>query len=125
MYFIDPPYTVTGRRLYTHSDMDHESLFGMASRLAGDFLMTYDAADEIRRLAYRHGFDIVEVPMKTTKHVKMTELLIGRCLDWARRPSNSELGSNPQFEIIKADGNSGSESFDRSLESSQVHDPRD
>ena len=86
VYFIDPPYTVAGRRLYTHSDIDHRRLFALVSKLAGDFLMTYDAADEIRRLAYRYGFDVVEVPMKTTKHVKTMELLIGRCLDWARRP---------------------------------------
>ncbi len=88
-YFIDPPYTVAGRRLYTHSDIDHHALFEVVSRLKGDFLMTYDAADEVRRLADAHEFDIVEVPMKTTKHVKTNELLIGRSLDWARDVSST------------------------------------
>lgn len=123
VYFIDPPYTVTGRRLYTHSDIDHQRLFAVVSRLAGDFLMTYDAADEIRNLVCRYGFDLVEVPMKTTKHVKTMELLIGRCLDWARRPSDPQLRPNRPFEILQADRNAASKSFDGALESSQVHDP--
>jgi DNA adenine methylase len=124
VFFIDPPYTVAGRRLYAHSQIDHKLLFEVVSRLAGDFLMTYDAADEIRRLAYRYGFDVVEVPMKTTKHVKTMELLIGRCLDWARRPLDTQLGPNPLFETLQTDGNAGSEALNGSLQSSQVHVPR-
>jgi DNA adenine methylase len=83
-YFIDPPYTVAGRRLYTHSDIDHEALFRLAGKLAGEFLMTYDNAKEIRSLAAKFGFDIEPIPMKSTHHTKMTELLIGRNLAWAR-----------------------------------------
>lgn len=53
---------------------------------AGDFLMTYDNADELHTLAARHGFDTVLVAMKNTHHAEMTELLIGRSLDWVRQP---------------------------------------
>jgi DNA adenine methylase len=52
--------------------------------VSGDFLMTYDAADEVREMAKRHGFDTELVAMKNTHHAEMTELLIGRSLDWAR-----------------------------------------
>jgi DNA adenine methylase len=81
-FFIDPPYTVAGRRLYTYSEIDDEELFSLAGRLAGDFLMTYNNAAEIRALAARHGFDVRLVPMKSTHHAEMLELLIGRDLNW-------------------------------------------
>jgi len=84
VFFIDPPYTVAGRRLYTHSDVDHEELFSVASTLRGDFLMTYDDAQPIRDLAARFGFDLHSVPMKNTHHRIMHELLMGRNLGWAR-----------------------------------------
>jgi DNA adenine methylase len=83
-FFIDPPYTVAGRRLYTHSDIDHEALFDLASRIRGDFLMTYDNAEEIRRLAAKFGFQTELVAMKNTHHEIMNELLVGRNLDWLR-----------------------------------------
>jgi len=82
VFFIDPPYTVAARRLYTHSEIDHEELFSLASELAGEFLMTYDNAEEIRALAARHGFEMRLVPMKSTHHAEMLELLIGRDLGW-------------------------------------------
>lgn len=81
-FFIDPPYTVAGRRLYTYSEIDHDELFSLAARLAGDFLMTYDNADEVRELAGRYGFQTRLVPMKSTHHAEMSELLIGRDLSW-------------------------------------------
>ena len=88
-FFIDPPYTAAGKkagsRLYTHSELDHEELFKVTSRIKGDFLMTYDDAEGVRDLARRHGFDMETVAMKRTHHAKMTELLIGRNLDWTRR----------------------------------------
>lgn len=82
VFFIDPPYVVAGRRLYTHSHVDHRALFGVTEELAGDFLMTYDDAPEIRGLAQEHGFSVREVPMKNTHHATKTELLISRNLDW-------------------------------------------
>ena len=85
VFFIDPPYTVAGRRLYVHSELDHEKLFRIASTIRGDFLMSYDNATPIRELAQKCGFDIEEVAMKNTHHEVMTELLIGKNLDWLRR----------------------------------------
>jgi DNA adenine methylase len=85
MWFIDPPYTVAGRRLYVHSELDHEKLFQIVSSVRGDFLMSYDNASPIRKLAQKFGFDMEEVAMKNTHHEVMTELLIGKNLDWLRR----------------------------------------
>jgi DNA adenine methylase len=84
VFYIDPPYTVAGRRLYTHCDLDHEELFAVTATLRGDFLMSYDNAEPIRELAKRAGFDTREVAMKNTHHAVMSELLIGRDLGWAR-----------------------------------------
>jgi DNA adenine methylase len=90
VYFIDPPYTAgaagkrAGNRLYTHATLDHEALFDLTGTVAGDFLMTYDNDPEVRTLARGHQFDMELVPMKSTHHAEMTELLIGRHLDWAR-----------------------------------------
>jgi DNA adenine methylase len=87
VFFIDPPYTASGkkagRRLYSCFDIDHEKLFLEVSKISGDFLMTYDDAPGVRKLALRHGFDVALVAMKNTHHAKMSELLIGRNLDWA------------------------------------------
>ncbi|MBP6823683.1 MAG: DNA adenine methylase [Acidobacteria bacterium] len=84
-FFIDPPYTVdgkkAGKRLYTHSELNHQSLFEVTASLAGDFLMSYDNADAVRQLASQRGFNTQLVAMKNTHHAKMSELLIGR-LDW-------------------------------------------
>jgi DNA adenine methylase len=88
-YFIDPPYTAAGkragRRLYTHHELDHEELFRIAGTLRGDFLMTYDNCAGVRHFAQAHHFDMEAVAMKNTHHAKMTELLIGKNLDWLRR----------------------------------------
>ncbi|MGQ4808161.1 hypothetical protein NKDENANG_01528 [Candidatus Entotheonellaceae bacterium PAL068K] len=96
VFFIDPPYTAAGkkagRRLYMHSELDHEELFRFTNTLKGDFLMTYDAAGGVRALADKQGFDMELVPMKSTHHAEMTELLIGRNLNWAR---NHEAGRSP------------------------------
>jgi DNA adenine methylase len=89
VFFIDPPYTAGGKkagsRLYTYADLDHEQLFEISETLRSDFLMTYDDDPDVRALARRHGFDICAVAMKNTHHARMTELLIGRNLDWLHR----------------------------------------
>ncbi len=86
VFFIDPPYTAApkkpGRRLYTCSDIDHEALFGLVARLAGDFLMTYDNVEAVSELARQHNLDMQPVAMKNTHHARQTELLIGRDLTW-------------------------------------------
>jgi DNA adenine methylase len=88
VFFIDPPYTAgnkkAGRRLYTHSKLDHEELFRVTSAIKGDFLMTYDADDNVSALAEKHGFATRLVPMKSTHHAEMYELLIGRDLSWLK-----------------------------------------
>jgi len=88
VFFIDPPYTAAGKkagsRLYQHFELDHEELFEIASKLSGDFLMTYDDNDMIRSLAQRYGFDMQVIAMKNTHHATMKELLIAPHLDWLR-----------------------------------------
>lgn len=86
--FLDPPYTVGGKkagtRLYKFFQVDHRRLFEIASTIQGEFLMTYDVSDEVAELALVHGLDIEKVPMTNTHHSRMEELLIGRDLAWAR-----------------------------------------
>lgn len=88
VFFIDPPYTVAGKRagsrLYKYSEVNHEELFRLSSTLAGDFLMTYDDEEEVRVLAKQYGFEVRTVAMKSTHHANMKELLIGRDLQWLR-----------------------------------------
>ena len=88
-FFIDPPYTAAGKkagtRLYTHHELDHERLFELTASVRGDFLMTYDNAEGVLEMAERFGFDTEAIAMKNTHHAEMTELLIGRDLDWVRR----------------------------------------
>jgi DNA adenine methylase len=86
--YLDPPYTASVKRacgrLYRHNELDHYELFSLASKFRGDFLMSYDNAPEIYDLARQFNFDTVLVPMKSSHHVEMYELLIGRNLDWSR-----------------------------------------
>lgn len=88
VFFIDPPYTAGGKkagsRLYKHFEIDHEELFAICSRLSGDFIMTYDNADEVKELAKRYGFQAKPIPMKNTHHAAMTELVIGKDLEWMK-----------------------------------------
>jgi DNA adenine methylase len=99
-FFVDPPYTVAGRRLYTYNQVNHQELFDILAGARGDFLMTYDNAKEIRQLAARHHFDAELVPMKSTHHAEMTELLIGRDLAWLRAPDRTaELAARGALQI--------------------------
>jgi DNA adenine methylase len=86
VFFIDPPYTAAGKRagtrLYSHSELDHERLFLESSHIQGDFLMTYDAAQGVVKMAKAHEFQVDTVSMKNTHHSTMQELLIGRNLSW-------------------------------------------
>ena len=87
VFFIDPPYTAgkgkrAGARLYTYNELDHEELFRIVSILKGNFLMTYDNAQDVLDLAKKFGFATQPVAMKNTHHAEMSELLIGRNLDW-------------------------------------------
>ncbi len=86
VFFIDPPYTAGGKkagsRLYKYYELDHEDLFKVCESLQGDFIMTYDMADEVKNLARKHGFEMKPIAMQNTHHAEMTELVIGRDLSW-------------------------------------------
>lgn len=101
VYFIDPPYTAggkkAGKRLYKHYDIDHEHLFALCESLKGDFLMTYDNAEEVKNLARKSGFQMRLIPMTNTHHATMEELVIGKDLSWMDRfPSVRE----PESEYV-------------------------
>lgn len=85
-HFIDPPYTVggkkAGKRLYKHCDLDHDHLFEICETLKGDFLITYDNAEEVKEMARRHRFQMRLIPMTNTHHATMEELVVGKDLSW-------------------------------------------
>ncbi len=95
VYFVDPPYTAAGkkagRRLYKHNELDHKALFDIMMSVAGDFLMTYDNAEEVISWAVKRNLDVLSIPMRNTHHIEMLELLIGRNLDWARPRADKNL----------------------------------
>ena len=84
--FADPPYTAGGKnagsRLYTYFALDHEKLFTVAQAHPGDVLITYDNTAEVSTLAQRHGFTTRAVSMRSTHNATMSELLVGKNLDW-------------------------------------------
>lgn len=102
IYFIDPPYTAggkkAGKRLYKYHQIDHGRLFTICESLVGDFLMTYDNAEEVKEMVRRHGLQMRLIPMKNTHHTTMKELVIGKDLSWldelpAIRESGTEYGT--------------------------------
>lgn len=80
VYFIDPPYTAPGKRagtrLYKFSEIDHENLFNITSKVSGDFMMTYDNAGSVIEMAKRRSLHMRKVPMKGNHHTELYELLI-------------------------------------------------
>lgn len=83
-FFIDPPYSCVGERLYTHGIIDHQRLFRVASTLPGRVLMTYQDTSEIRALAERFRFKVREVKMVSRLHTPKSELLISRDFKWLK-----------------------------------------
>ncbi len=81
-FFIDPPYTIAGKRLYTHFDIDHEKLFELTSLVIGKYMLTYDDTKEIRGLADKYNLPYRSIPMKTTHHLEKNELIIADNFDW-------------------------------------------
>ncbi len=81
-FFIDPPYTIAGKRLYNYYDIDHERLFRLTSLLKGHYMLTYDDTPEIRRLADKYGLLYRTIPMKTTHHLTKNELIIADNFNW-------------------------------------------
>lgn len=82
IFFIDPPYPRTGKRLYRYSDVEPAEVFRVASSLHGDFLMTYDDTFEIVKLANEHSLQVEKILISTSHHRKKHELMIGRDLSW-------------------------------------------
>lgn len=81
-FFIDPPYTIAGKRLYTYFDIDHERLFELTAKLKGKFMLTYDDTTEIRKLADKFNLKYKTIPMKTTLHYKKNEIIISDNFSW-------------------------------------------
>jgi DNA adenine methylase len=81
-FFIDPPYTKAGKRLYNLYEVNNERLFDEVARIQGHFLMTYDDASEIKILAENHRYEWKTIPMQTTHLIKKDELLISDDLNW-------------------------------------------
>jgi DNA adenine methylase len=92
-FFVDPPYTAggkaAGKRLYLHSSIDHNSLFDLLENAAGEVMLTYDDAREVRDLAAAHGFFARPIAMKNTHHNRMYELAI------TNRPFAATIGNEP------------------------------
>ena len=86
VFFIDPPYTAggkkAGKRLYKHYEIDHDRLFAICDSVRGDFLITYDNAEEVKSMARAHGFQMRLTPMTNTHHATMEELVIAKNLSW-------------------------------------------
>lgn len=81
-FFIDPPYTVAGKRLYTHFDINHERLFELTTQLKGKFMLTYDDTPEIRQLSEKYNMQYRTIPMKTTLHYHKNEIIISDNFSW-------------------------------------------
>lgn len=81
-FFIDPPYTVAGKRLYSHFEINHELLFEKTAGLNCHYLMTYDLSDYVISLAERFGMQYRTIPMQTTHLVTKEELLISNDFSW-------------------------------------------
>ncbi len=81
-FFIDPPYTKAGKRLYTYFDVDHERLFELTSRIQGKFMLTYDDTEQIRAWADKYNLKYKTIPMKTTHHLEKNEIIISDNFSW-------------------------------------------
>jgi DNA adenine methylase len=118
VFFIDPPYTAggkkAGKRLYRHNDLDHERLFSICAKLKGDFLMTYDNAENVKILAREHGFQMRLIPMNNTHHARMEELVIGNDLSGlVSYPTVSESSTSSHGVQRKSHGEMQQEYHDR------------
>ena len=102
MFFVDPPYTIAAKRLYAHWQIDHRRLFQLLADAKGEVLLTYDNTREVEELAADFGFATHPVAMKNTHHAKMTELLIGKNLDWLKAAAASfESGLQKQQGLLE------------------------
>lgn len=82
IFFIDPPYPMSGRRLYKHFDVNPEHVFALASSVKGSFLMTYEDNPEIETLVSQHSLEARRVSFSTAHNAKKPEFLISRDFTW-------------------------------------------
>lgn len=94
-WFVDPPYPIAGRRLYTHHELDHRALFEVMQQFNGPILATYDHNPAIEKLAHEFGFETRLVPMKSTHHERKLELLLSRDFSWLPESAVAQ-GCRPQ-----------------------------
>jgi hypothetical protein len=94
--FADPPYEHTGKRLYTHGEIDHLRLFAALAESGVEFLATYNYSERVIGWARRHDFSLARVIMKGGHHSRIPELLITRRPVWTRehRPDRSALSDS-------------------------------
>jgi DNA adenine methylase len=88
-FFIDPPYTVAGKRLYTYFNINHEKLFYLTSKIQGKFMLTYDDTVEIRALSNKYNLGFRTIPMKTTHHMEKNEMIISDNFEWWTRTTGA------------------------------------
>lgn len=81
-WFVDPPYVKAGRRLYTHSDVDHGNLITAVANVAGPAVVTYDDDPLILDLAAKAGLSVGRVPMQSGHKAIKYELVLSRDLAW-------------------------------------------
>lgn len=82
IFFIDPPYTIAGKRLYDYYNIDHEKLFQTISNISSSFILTYDESPFIINLARKYNMPFEKILMTTTHHREKYELIISDNLDW-------------------------------------------
>jgi len=86
IFFVDPPYTAgrgPGHRLYRYAEVDHGGLLRLLARVKGEFLATYNEAEEVVRLAEEAGLDHLRVPMLARRGKLAKELVLCRDASWA------------------------------------------
>lgn len=83
-FFIDPPYTLAGKRLYTHYNINHERLFELCSAIKGRFMLTYDDTPEVRNWIEKYNLSHITIPMKTTHHVTKSEIIVCDSFEWQK-----------------------------------------
>ena len=85
IYFIDPPYSAAGQRLYRHGAIDHDELFAAITMCRRPFILTYSHSAEIVSLAERYGFKYTTVLMRAGTKRWKTELVVTDNLSWCEK----------------------------------------
>jgi len=84
-FFADPPYTVASKRLYSHWQVDHRSLFGLMASVKGDVLMIYNNTRQIAALASEFDFETQAITSKAEMRGNLDKVLVGKSLSkWIR-----------------------------------------